>query len=72
VIQHKYPILKNQLFEFKLSNSWIPNGMSFEDSMGWIWKIDKINYIKEQLVLSCNIVNPSGDLTSASDTGEWF
>ncbi len=61
-----------QLFEFKLSNSWIPQGLSIEDSMGWIWKIDKINNIKEQLVLNCNIVDPSDDLTSGSDTGEWL
>jgi hypothetical protein len=61
-----------QLIEFKLDISWIPKGMSFEDSKGWIWKIDKINNIKEQLELNCIIVDPSEDLTSARDTGEWL
>ena len=61
-----------QLFEFKLSTTWIPTTMSFEDSMGWIWKIDKINNVKEQLFLYCVVANPSQSLISTPSTGEWL
>jgi len=58
-----------ELVEIKLSNDWVPKGMSFEESKGWLWKIRKIGPAEEKLKLRC-VLNPDVEVSSSPDTGE--
>ena len=61
-----------ELIELKLKNNWIPNGMSFENSNGWIWKIKKNKNIEETISINCNLIEPTDNLNSGYDTGEYL
>lgn len=58
-----------ELIEISLRNEWLPKGMSFEESHGWLWKIKRVNTGKEKLNLRCALM-PYGEVSSSPDTGE--
>lgn len=75
----KYTIINIQteaysvyLFEFKINNCWLPKEMKIEDSLGWLWNIEKKNDIQEKLRITCSLINPSSNLSSEIDDGEWL
>ena len=61
---------KITLETFELSPDWIPFHMSFESSYCWRWFIEKLNNGIENVVIYCQLINPSNDAEHSADTGE--
>jgi hypothetical protein len=62
-----------EMYAFPLQTDWLAEAdMSVESSNGWIWKITKINDVKEQLRIELKLNDAAAGTTGSVQSGEFL
>jgi hypothetical protein len=62
-----------EMYSFPLQTDWLAEAdMSVESSKGWVWRITKINDLKESLKLKTCLLNPQEGVACTTQSGEFL